>query len=52
MATPPKHESALILRHVRERLGTACLADSGLTGYQYQLTSARKHAVKRCAKYI
>jgi hypothetical protein len=52
MTTPPEHESALILRHLRKRLGTPCLADSGLTGYQYKLTSARKHAVKRRAKYI
>jgi hypothetical protein len=52
MATPPKHKSALILGHLREGLGTACLPDSGLAGYQYKLTSARKHPVKRRPKYI
>src|SRR5579862_1913715 len=52
MATPPKHEGALILGHLREGLRTARLSDSGLTGYQYQLTSARKHPVERRPKYI
>ena len=51
-ATPPKHQSALILRHVRECLGTTRLADSGFTGDQNQLTSTRKHAVKRCPEYV
>jgi len=38
MTAPPEHKSALILRHVRDGLGTSCLADAGFTGNQYKLT--------------
>jgi hypothetical protein len=52
MATPPKHERALILRHIRKSLGETCLADSGFPGYQDHLPSTGKHLVKRCPKCI
>src|ERR1700722_11591087 len=52
MTASPEHKSALILRHVRDGLGASCLADPGFTGYQHQLASTCKHAVKGCPKYV
>jgi len=51
-ATPPQHESALILSQVRECLGATCLADSSFARYQHQLALTCQHAVKRRPKYI
>src|ERR1019366_170817 len=46
MATPPYHESALVLGHVRECFSPASLANSRLAGYQHQLAPPGKHAGK------
>ena len=51
-AAPPKHQSTLILRHIREGFGTARLANPRFAGYQHQLSPSRQHAVKRRPKYI
>jgi hypothetical protein len=47
MATPPKHESALILCQLRKRFSAASLADPRLPGDEHQLASPGKSAAER-----
>ena len=52
MATPPKHESALILCQLRKRFSAAGLADPGLPGDEHQLASPGKSAAERSAENL